>query len=75
MTFLKAHYDGEHIILDEEFQFKPGQKLVVLFNDGTVSEKRVSLLETLKTEHPTLTEAQQNEIADYVEILEIQNQL
>ncbi len=75
MTFLKAHYDGERIVLDEATDLKSGQKVVVLFEDGTVSEKRVSLLETLKTEHPTLTEAQQNEIADYVEILEIQNQL
>ena len=75
MTFLKAHYDGVHIILDEGADPKSGQKGFFLFKDGTVSEKRKSLLDTMKAEHPTLTEAQQNEIADYVEYLEMQNQL
>ena len=75
MTFLKAHYDCVHIILDEGADPKPGQKGFFLFKDGTVSEKRKSLLDVLKAEHPGLTEEQQNEIADYVEFLEMQNQL
>ena len=75
MTFLKAHYDGERIVLDEAADLKPGQKGFFLFEDGTVSEKRQGLLETLKTEHPALTEAQRNEVADYVEFLEMRNQL
>lgn len=75
MTFLKTHYDGEHIVLDEGADLKPGQKCFFLFEDGTVSGKRQSLLDTLKAEHPTLTEAQRNEIADYAEFLAAQNQI
>lgn len=75
MTFLKAHYDGEHIVLDEDAALKPGQKMIVIFKDETVSEMRQSLLDALKTEHPLLTEAQRNEIADYAEFLAAQNQL
>ncbi len=71
--FPKAHYDGEHIVLDEATDLKQGQKVVVLFEDGTVSEKRKSLLETLKTEHPGLTEDQRNEVADYDEFFSAKN--
>ena len=75
MTFIKAQYDGERIALDEATDLKLGQKVVVLFKDGTVSEKRKSLLETLKTEYPGLTEDQRNEVAHYAEFLEMLNQL
>ena len=75
MTFLKAHYDSNQLVLDEGAALKPEQKGFFLFDDGVVPEKRQSLLDVLKAEHPTLTEAQQNEIADYVEFLEMQNQL
>ena len=75
MLFLKAHYDGEHIVLDEDADLRPGQKVVVVYDDGAVSEKRNSLLNALKAEHPTLTEEQRNEVADYAEFLSLQNEL
>ena len=30
MTFLKAHYDGNYLVLDEAADLKPGQKVIVL---------------------------------------------
>ena len=59
MTFLKAHYDSNQLVLDEGAALKPEQKGFFLFDDGAVPEKRQSLLDVLKAEHPTLTEAQQ----------------
>jgi hypothetical protein len=75
MLFLKAHYDGEHIVLDEDADLSPGQKVVVVYDDGTVSERRKSLLDALKAEHPTLTEEQRNDVADFAEFLSLQNDL
>lgn len=75
MLFLKAHYDGENIVLDEDADLSPGQKVVVVYDDGTVSERRKSLLDALKAEHPTLTEEQRNDVADFAEFLSLQNDL
>lgn len=75
MLLVKAHYDGEHIVLDEDVALKHDQKVVIVYDDGAVSKKRKSLLDALKAEHPTLTEEQRNEIADYAEFLSLQNGL
>ena len=75
MLFLKAHYDVEHIVLYEDADLSPGQKVVVVYDDGTVSERRKSLLDALKAEHPTLTEEQRNDVADFAEFLSLQNDL
>ena len=39
--YIKAHYDGEKIVLDEDVTLTPGQPAKVLFDDGVDTSPRV----------------------------------